>query len=287
MSQRETTRQAWLARFLRVTDYITENLEEDLDLERLADVACLSPYHFHRCWQAFTGETLAQMVTRLRLHYAANALIRGDRPIEAVAKQARYGSAAAFTRAFSRAFGRSPAVYRAEGRMAPPLSLTPQKEGDPGMHDVRIEETLPVTLAAIRHVGPYLEVEKPFNQVFAWAMGAGCMGPRTRVLGVYHDDPSEVPEAELRADVGIAVEPGTTTSAPIRPVEVPGGRHAILHFKGAYAELHGAYQWFFGTWLPQSGYEPDDFPCVEEYLTNPREVAPGDNITEIHIPLKS
>ncbi len=287
MSQRETTRQAWLGRFVRVTDYISDHLEEDLDLERLAAVACLSPYHFHRCWHAFTGESLAQMVTRLRLHYAANALIKDDRPVEAVARQAGYGSAAAFTRAFSRAFGRSPAAYRAEGRAAPAVTLTPRKQGDPAMHDVRIEKSDPITLAAIRHVGPYIEVDKTFNRVFAWAMGAGAMGPETRVIGVYHDDPSEVGEAVLRPDVGLAVPPGTATAEPVRLVDIPGGRHAVLRFKGAYAELHGAYSWFFGTWLPESGHEPDDAPCFEEYLTNPRDVAPADNITEIHIPLKS
>ncbi|WP_299399585.1 GyrI-like domain-containing protein [Pelagibius sp.] len=286
MSQRETTQQAWLGRFVRVSDYITAHLEEDLDLDRLAEVACLSPYHFHRCWHAFTGETLAQMVTRLRLHHAANALIKDDDPVEAVARAAGYGSAAAFTRAFSRAFGRSPAVYRTEGRLDPPITLSPPKEGNSAMHDVRIEEVEPVTLAAIRHVGPYLEVEKPFNQVFAWAMGAGQMGPETRVIGIYHDDPGAVAEEDLRSDVGISVEPGTAVKEPIHLVDVPGGRHAILRFKGAYAELLGAYNWFFGTWLPQSGEEPGDAPCMEYYLTNPREVAPADNITEIHMPLK-
>lgn len=73
----------------------------------------------------------------------------------------------------------------------------------------------------------------------------------------------------------------------MRKIEIPGGPHAILRFKGAYAELAGAYRWFFGTWLPQSGREPADVPCHEDYLTNPREVAPADNITEIHLPLKA
>lgn len=287
MSQRETTRQTWLARFIRVTNHVTENLDQDLDLNSLAEIACLSPYHFHRCWFSFTGETLAQMVTRLRLHHAAGALIRDDGPIEAVARQAGYGSAAAFSRAFSRAYGLSPASYRAARRPLPPLSLAAQDEGDLTLYDVRIEETLPFTLAAIRHVGPYLEVEKPFNQVFGWAMGAGLMGPQTQVVGVYHDDPSEVPEAELRSDVGISVAPGTTAQPPIDLVEVPGGSHAILTFKGPYAELMNAYNWLYGSWLPQSGQEPTDAPCHEHYLTNPREVAPSDNITEIHLPLKA
>jgi AraC family transcriptional regulator len=102
MSQRQSTRQAWLDRFIRVADHVADHLDDPLDLQRLAEIACLSPYHFQRSWLAFTGETLAQMVTRLRLHRAAGRLIASDAAVEAVARQAGYGSAAAFTRADAR-----------------------------------------------------------------------------------------------------------------------------------------------------------------------------------------
>jgi AraC family transcriptional regulator len=286
MSQRETTRQAWLARFTRVADHVADNLDGRLDLNELAEVACLSPYHFQRCWLAFTGETLAQMVSRLRLHRAAGVLIQEDTPIEAVARQAGYGSAAAFTRAFARAYGRPPAAYRAEGRLSPPLSITPTKEGDPRMYEVRIEEVAPMTLAALRHRGDYMGVEKAFNRVMGWAAGKGLLQGPPRMIGVYYDDPDQVPEAELRSDAGLVVPPDTPVEDPIKLVELPGGPHAILRFKGAYAELAGAYRWFYGTWLPQSGREPDDAACFEDYLTNPREVPAAENITEIHLPLK-
>lgn len=286
MSQRHSTRQAWLARFARVADHIADNLDAPLDLARLAEIACLSPYHFQRCWLAFTGETLAQMVTRLRLHRAAGELIREDTPVATVARRAGYGSAAAFTRAFARTYGRPPAAYRAEGRRAPPLSITPQGEGDPRMYEVRIEETEPVTLAAIRHIGDYMEVEKTFNTVIGWAAGRSLLQDGVRMIGAYYDDPDQVAKEQLRADIGIAVAPGTPVEDPVRLVELPGGPHAILLFKGAYAELNGAYRWFFGSWLPQSGREPADAPCYEDYLTNPREVPAAENITEIHLPLK-
>lgn len=286
MSQRQTARQAWLARFTRVAGYIADHLDEPLDLLRLAEIACLSPYHFQRSWLAFTGETLAQMVTRLRLHRAAGELIESDHPVEAVARRAGYGSAAAFTRAFARAYGRPPAAYRAQGRLSPPLTVTPAAEGNPRMFEVRIEETKPLILAAVEHRGAYLEIEKAFNRVIGWAAGAGLLGPATRLVGVYHDDPDQVPEAELRSEAGIVIAPGTSIAAPVHLVELPGGPHAVLRFKGPYAELHGAYRWLFGTWLPASGREPGDAPCFEIYLTDPREVPPAENVTDIFLPLR-
>lgn len=192
MSQRQSTRQAWLARFTRVADHVSQNLDAPLDLQRLAEIACLSPYHFQRSWLAFTGETLAQMVTRLRLHRAAGELIEGDGAVEAVARRAGYGSAAAFTRAFSRAYGRPPAAYRAEGRLSPPMILTPLPEGNPRLYDVRIEETAPVTLAALDHRGSYMEIEPTFNRMFAWVSEHNLLGPDTRMIGVYYDDPGHV-----------------------------------------------------------------------------------------------
>lgn len=286
MSQRQTTRQAWLARFVRVADYIAAHLDEPLDLQRLAEVACLSPWHFQRSWLAFTGETLAQMVTRLRLHRAAGELIEGDANVEAVGRRAGYGSTAAFTRSFARAYGRPPAAYRAEGRLNPPMMLSLPEEGNPRMYEVRVEHIAPVTLAAIDHRGNYMGIEQAFNRILGWAAGRGLLGPSVRLIGVFHDDPDQVPEAELRSEAGLAVPEGTAVEAPVKLVDLPGGRHAILRFKGPYAELKGAYRWFYGTWLPGSGHEPADAPCWEDYLTNPREVAPADNVTEIHLPLK-
>ncbi|MCY1240118.1 GyrI-like small molecule binding domain protein [compost metagenome] len=77
------------------------------------------------------------------------------------------------------------------------------------------------------------------------------------------------------------------------PVETPltqqhldGGRYAVLRHKGPYADMPNAYQWLYGTWLPQSGREIRDSLMFEKYLNNPREVAPTELLSEIYLPLK-
>ncbi|MBB5516029.1 DNA gyrase inhibitor GyrI [Rubricella aquisinus] len=37
--------------------------------------------------------------------------------------------------------------------------------------------------------------------------------------------------------------------------------------------------------MPQQDLEPADRPVMEFYLNSPRDVAPADLVTEIHIPL--
>jgi AraC-like DNA-binding protein len=64
------------ARLRRVSAYIHEHLDEALDMEKLADIACMSSYHWHRIYRAIYGETLAATVKRLRLHRAASEIVR-------------------------------------------------------------------------------------------------------------------------------------------------------------------------------------------------------------------
>jgi AraC family transcriptional regulator len=270
-------------RIERVLDHIGAHLDEPLDLERLAAVACFSPYHFHRIYRAVTGETVADALRRLRLQRAAGELVEGHPAIARIARRAGYGSVAAFARAFRAGYGIPPATYRRQGRLVPP-SPTPTAT-ESAMYDVTIPELQPVRLAALRHAGPYLEIGTTFERLFAWAAGRGLMGPQTRAIGVYYDDPDGTPAAALRADAGIAVGPGVALDDGLRIVEVPGGRHAVLHHQGPYAELNKAYRWLYREWLPKSGEQCADRPIFEEYLNNPRTLPPERWLTDICLPL--
>ena len=105
-------------RLSRVVAFMHDHLEEEIDLNRLADVACLSPYHWHRIYHAMNGETIASTVRRLRLHRAAGFLANTTTPIETIAERSGYGGVAAFTRAFAADYGMPPAQYRREGAHA-------------------------------------------------------------------------------------------------------------------------------------------------------------------------
>ncbi len=59
----------YLQRINAVIGYVRENLDGDLSVNRLARIAGFSPFHFHRLFKSITGETLNEIVTRLRLTY--------------------------------------------------------------------------------------------------------------------------------------------------------------------------------------------------------------------------
>ena len=92
----------------QVLSYINENLSRELSVDRLAEQAYLSKYHFMRLFKAQTGSTVHAYVRQKRLLNAAR-LIREGIPAARAAADSGFGDYSAFHRAFRESFGISPA----------------------------------------------------------------------------------------------------------------------------------------------------------------------------------
>lgn len=281
----QATRSDYSVRLNRVITWLTEHLDSTLDLARLAEVACMSPYHFHRIYHAMQGETVAATVRRLRLHRAAVELIAGSMPIQRIAQRAGYASQEAFTRAFRAAYGSPPARYQSS---FVPVSVTVSTEGTMEVttaYEAIIRETPPIRVAALKHSGDYQRIGGTFERLSAIAAGQGLLGPSTRFLGIYYDDPASTPTHSLRSEACLTVPADWKPNGELELREIRGGPYSVLLHVGPYAELNRAYSWLFGKWLPGSDEEAADAPCVEEYLNDPRLLPPSELRTEIWLPL--
>ena len=107
-------------RILRTLAHIQAHLDDALDLDGLARVACFSPYHFHRVFRGLVGEPVQEHVRRLRLERAAQRLKLQDEAVTSVALNAGYESHEAFTRALVGAtWGKLAAWAGARGLFGP------------------------------------------------------------------------------------------------------------------------------------------------------------------------
>jgi AraC family transcriptional regulator len=280
----QATSESCARRLTRVSAYIHDHLDEELGLDVLAGLACLSPYHWHRIYHAHFGETVAATVRRLRLQRAAADLAHTDRPILKVAERAGYDSQASFTRAFNAAFGLPPAKYREVGSHSVFKACTPR--GVHVMYDVGITTVAPETLIAVEHRGSYMAIGKSFDLLFTTLAHRNLIKPDLRMVGVYLDDPTSVPEAELRSQACVVVDEPMTVEAPLLSTHIQGGDHAVLKYKGPYGDMRAAYDWLFGQWLPSSGREAADAPVFEDYLNSPRDTPPTELRTDIYLSLK-
>lgn len=270
-------------RLRRVSAYIHDHLDEELDMEKLAEIACMSSYHWHRIYRAIYGETLAATVKRLRLHRAAGDIVGTGLRVSEIAKRSGYPNLQSFNRIFKSVYGMPPARYRKEGSHA---AFAPSPNGRiQAMFDITLRKIAPITLVGVAHTGSYMQIGRSFETLFGTLYTRGLAKPEMRMIGVYLDDPDIVPADELRSIACVTADDIAVSEPPLQQTSVDGGEYAVLRHKGPYADMHKAYRWLYAEWLPKSGRQLRDSVMFEEYLNNPREVPPTELLTEIYMPL--
>ncbi|MDH6181676.1 transcriptional regulator GlxA family with amidase domain [Microbacteriaceae bacterium SG_E_30_P1] len=98
--------------FALVAEWMLENLHEDLTVDQLARKALMSSRTFARRFRADMGTTPAAWLNRQRLLRAQQLLEQTDLPLEAIAGQTGFGSAAVMRHHFVRVLQTSPLAYR-------------------------------------------------------------------------------------------------------------------------------------------------------------------------------
>jgi len=101
--------------FARFVDELADGLDDHgATGHDLASRVFLSRFHFDRVVVATAGETPSRLRRRVLLERAAYRLLTSEHGVLEVAHEAGYSSNEAFTRAFRRAYGVAPSVWRAQ-----------------------------------------------------------------------------------------------------------------------------------------------------------------------------
>jgi AraC family transcriptional regulator len=299
----EATRREYAARMNRVVDHIQLHLADPLDLEQLAAVACFSPFHFHRLFHAWMGETLQAFIHRLRLERAAQLLVFNRlTSISDIAMECGFSSASTFARAFKAAYGVSASDWRK--RKICQANRKPCEAGEDGSMgfskrenpmnnvtlDVQVGRLAPATIAYLRHVGPYKGdtalFRRLFEQLLAWAGPRSFMGPETRYLSLFQDNPNLTPAAKQRMEVALTVPAGTTPSGAIGIKTTDGGLYATARVRVRIEEYAAQWDALVADWLPGSDYQPDHRPAMEFYLNDPATDPERKYHVEICLPIR-
>ena len=99
-----------------VLEWMLEHLDAPVTVDELARRATMSPRTFARRFVAETGTTPHQWVTDQRVLRARQLLEETDLPVEAVARDAGFGSAALLRHHFTRCTGITPTAFRTQHR---------------------------------------------------------------------------------------------------------------------------------------------------------------------------
>jgi AraC-like DNA-binding protein len=115
-SVRPGTRAELYRRIQRAFVYIQDAYNEELCLEKIARVACMSPHHFHRVFSQVYGITPLRALADRRMQMAHKLLETTDTPVSAICRAVGYHSAPTFSNLFRAKFGLPPSLLQQRSR---------------------------------------------------------------------------------------------------------------------------------------------------------------------------
>lgn len=290
-------------------DYIEINIKNKLKLEDIAKASGFSSFHFHRIFKSIMNENLNQFIRRIRIEKVASMIFTNPSyTITEIAFKNGFSSSQALSKEFKLFFKVTPTEYRnskihhIKSNKGKDYILDfhyNENNSRPTIYykslinkNMKVEiKTLPdMTLAYIRHVGPYKNNPNLFEELFSmlcnWAGPRNLITKDSKFLCIYHDGPDIADESKLRLDVCLNISDNTETSGEINKQEIKGGEYAITRFiiKDP-KEYEENWNELYLNWLPQSGYQPEDKPPFEMYSSECKNEN-GEMIVDICIPVK-
>ena len=274
-------------------DYIEENLNKELNIDKLSEKAMLSKFYFQRLFYKLVGVTVMEYVKLRRVAKAAKKIKQGQR-ITDIAFDYGYNSLETFIRAFKSVYEMTPTEYR--------------KSDIPLAHFYKPDLSLKYHIADLEvplvSSGVVLEIsirEITEDIKIAGVMKECSMGPASQ------DNPAlawdkffEIKKninnrSETGVECGISlpsknkgkynyiaaaqVDEFNTSHNDLSQYTIPAGLYAVCTFSAESFHsltndaLDKAFAYFLQTWLPNSDYqmignfaaELYDYRCLKDH----------------------
>ncbi len=271
----------------RVIDFIGKHLDEELELDELCRIACFSKYHFHRLFTAYTGLPLMNYIKWLRLKRAAHQfIVHKEETIINIALDAGFESHESFARAFKQVCGQSPSQFRRERNWEsfenPPQPMHIKGEK---IMTITIKELPAKRVAVMEHHGDPMRLSDTLDKLITWAKAQPInLKPKAgEAFGFGYHDPREVKPEEFRFDLALSVPQDFKLNDQVTERTLPAGRYAVTMHKGSRDNIGGTIYSIYRDWLPQSGEELGDLPCIFCYYNCDYEVGETESLTEIWV----
>lgn len=291
----------------RAVNAICRSPGEALNLAALADIACMSKFHFSRVFSAHMGESPASFLWRTRLERAARTIGYGlANSITHTALDYGFSSPEAFSRAFSCRFGVAPRRYlravqtnRQWASSAARNSavrqggfretITPAPEGA----SIQIQTIPSFRVAYLRRRGPYNVygfeqdgIGAGFGTLFRLAEQQGFLHDDSCFIGVALNSSRLTFADACLYDICITLHDDIPENDLVSLQTIPGGTFAVLRVACPAPAIAEYWNWLLSEWLPASGAIRELAPPLERYPVR-RDIADPSLVeTEICLRIK-
>lgn len=292
-------------RINRVFKYIDKNLDSDLSLNTISDIAFFSPYHFHRVFKFVTKETLNEYVTRQRIEKSALELIHKDVGITEISTKYGFNDNSSFTRTFKKYYGISPTEFRKQNPNK--FSKIRQLESKNGQEylnyekyiciinnlkkwtqmnaKIEIKETPELNLAGITHIG-INGIENAFEKLTKWANSKGLLKDSEAKMGRIFYDSFKVTESnKVRMSIFLITNQSFETKGEVNRVIINKGKCIVGRFEITPNDFEKSWTGLF-IWMNENGYKKSVENPFEIYHNDFREHPENKFIVDLYIPIE-
>lgn len=263
----------WLDHFNKSIAYVEENLAGAIDLDKAAQLAQCSSYHYQRMFSYIAGVTLGEYIRRRRMSLAGVDLQRGEKVIDVAAKY-EYDSPTSFNRVFKGVHGITPKEAKQAGAKLTSYPMLTFKLTVRGVHAMEYQL---IDKKAFHVTGLGLKIEQNMEvaqkRIPEFWNEVAASGELQKLLPIMDQNNPGVLGVSLMTSeiqdkweyvIGVVSE---DKAEGFEQYEIPAAKWAIFSgtgpMPGAIQELQTQV---FQEWLPTSGFEYDELPDIELYL---------------------
>lgn len=272
-------------RINKAINYIDLHLEEELLLETVADIACYSPFHFHRVFKLLIKEPLNVYITRKRIEKSASILMR-KKEISITELSLKYGfnSNSSFTRAFKKFYGISPTVFRNNchnkyskiGKVkskngqeitvfkAYICDINNQQKRIEMNTNIEVKELPAMNVAYLSHIG-HDGLNHTFGRLLKWSEEKGLLNsPDFKMLNIYHDSFKITAPDKVRMSASVLLNKPVEADGGIGLRTIDKGKFVVGHFEILSADFGKTWTELY-IWLNKNGYKTTERNPFEIY----------------------
>lgn len=263
----------WLKQLNLAINYMEEHLTDSIDLDKMAQIACCSTFHFQRMFSYLAEIPLSEYIRRRKMTRAAFDLQNGDEKVIDIAIKYGYESPTAFNRAFQSVHGIAPSVAKQSGivlKAFPPICFQVSIKGDMEMN-YRIEKKDAFKIVGVKEHYT-INIEENFANVPLFWQKTAQSGIIPTICSCLDREPNGLLGVSTCMngkdfDYYIAVASNKETPPELVEYMVPECTWAIFECVGAMpAALQNLQKRIVSEWLPTSGYEYANAPDIEVYF---------------------
>lgn len=274
-----------------VINFIEIRINETIQLRDLAKKANFSPFHFHRIFKAFTGETPNEFIWRLRLEKAAGSLkFTSKHNITEIALNHGFESSSSFSKKFKNYFGVSPTEFKEKiqeskyPRVKTKELLSP--ENRPKV-TIKYYEEIEVLYSANRKGYNDREIGKAWGELVKYAEKYNLFRKETKFIGVSFDNPEFTDPDKCRYYACITNPGVEIPENELGKYTVQSGKYASFLFFDTVDKISVYYDFIYGEWFPTQGWFPANKPAFDIYLNDPERDPLNRLKIIINIPVES